>query len=227
MAPANKPVEIDARWIYRRSFLLFFLVFELLVWQRLQQRPMRAPRPALLNILRALGATPRALVWALVAAGFLTLLAILAVRLFVRPILNFWLNPSADSSWGLFHLTASETIVATVPARRRQGFLWKPGSLALTNRRLWFFPAKGNDEPWFLKLDDVTRIVAERPIFAELAPIRNWPDHLHISSRSDQDVVFATAEPTAVLGWFDPPVRQDRPALAATSAGHPAGVFDE
>ena len=45
MAPASKPVEIDARWIYRRSFLLFFLVFELLVWQRLQQRPMRAPDP--------------------------------------------------------------------------------------------------------------------------------------------------------------------------------------
>jgi hypothetical protein len=26
MQPASKPVDLDARWLYRQSFLLFFLV---------------------------------------------------------------------------------------------------------------------------------------------------------------------------------------------------------
>jgi hypothetical protein len=105
--------------------------------------------------------------------------------------------------------------------------MWKPGSLALTNRRLWFFPADWNDEPWFLRLDDVGRIAPERPIVAELAPIRNWPEHLQVSSRVGPDAVFAMAEPTAVLAWFDPPVRRDGVAHVAASADHPAGVSDE
>ena len=131
--------------------------------------------------LFARGATPRSLVRAIFAGAAFTLMAFLIVRLIVRPLLNFWLRPSADSSGGLFHLTASETIVASVPARRRTRWSWKPGSLALTNRRLWFFPAEFNDEPWFLPLDDVADIVPERPLFAELAPIRNWPEHLRVA----------------------------------------------
>lgn len=43
MPPASKHLDVDARWLYRRSFLLFFLVFELLVWNRLQRFPMCVP----------------------------------------------------------------------------------------------------------------------------------------------------------------------------------------
>ena len=204
MSPASKPLEIDARWLYRRSFFLFFLVFELLVWRRLLRFPMRAPGHRVIIFLLARWATPRSFLLAIVAGGVFTLLAVLVVRLIVRPLLNFWLNPSADSSWGLFHLTASETIVATIPARRLSGWIWKPGSLALTNRRLWFFPANGNDEPWFLRLDDVDRIVPERPALAALGPIRNWPEHLHVTSLSGPDAVFATAQPSAVVRWIKP-----------------------
>ena len=227
MPPASKPLDVDARWLYRRSFLLFFLVFELLVWNRLQRFPMRAPANRVLVFLLARWATPRSFLLAMVAGGIFTLLAVLFVRLIVRPLLKLWLSPSADSSWGLFHLTASETIVASVPARRLSGWRWKPGSLALTNRRLWFFPANGNDEPWFVVLDAVNRIVPERPALSEFGPIRNWPTHLRFTSLSGPDAVFAMIEPSAVLGWLNPSNGRDEVTVAAARSGRPAGVFDE
>jgi hypothetical protein len=227
MSPASKQLDINARWLYWRMFLLFFFVFEMIVWQRLQRFPMRAPGHRMIVFLFARGATPRSLVRAIFAGGAFTLLAILIVRLIVRPLLNRWLRPVADSSGGLFHLTASETIVASVPARRRTGWMWKPGSLALSNHRLWFFPAEFHVEPWFLPLDDVTEMVPERPLLGELAPIRNWPEHLRVSARSGPDAIFALAEPDAVLAWLNFPSTRDGAALLSTGAGHSAGVFDE
>ena len=78
-----------------------------------------------------------------------------------------------------------------------------------------------------MRLDDVDRIVAERPALAELGPIRNWPEHLHVTSLSGPEAVFATVEPSAVLGWFYPPVGRDGAAVAATDTGRSTGVFDE
>jgi hypothetical protein len=228
MPPAsNKQLDIDARWLYWRMFLLFFFVFEMIVWQRLQRFPIRAPGHRMIVFLFARGATPRSLMRAIFAGGVFTLLTTLIVRLIVRPLLNFWLRPTADSSGGLFHLTASETIVANVPARRRTGWVWKPGSLALTNRRLWFFPAGFDDEPWFLPLKDVWDVVPERPLFGELAPFRNWPEYLRVSAHSGPDAIFAVADPSAVLAWLNFPAGRDAAALLAAGAGHPAGVFDE
>jgi hypothetical protein len=227
MSPPSKPLEIDAGWIFRRSFLLLFLVFELLVWNRLQRFPMRVPGHRVFVFLLAGWATPRSFLMAISAGGAFTVVAILVVRLIISPLLKFWLNPSADSSWGLFHLTSSEKILANVPARRWSGWMWKPGSLTLTNRRLWFFPANGNDELWFLRLDDIGLIVPELPVIAELAPIRNWPEHLHLSSRAGPDAVFAMAEPSVVLGWLEPHVRRDGVAAVATNVGQSVGVFDE
>ena len=65
MPPASKPLDIDARWLYRRSFLLFFLVFELLAWHRLQRFPMRAPANRVLIFLLARWATPRSFLLAM------------------------------------------------------------------------------------------------------------------------------------------------------------------
>jgi hypothetical protein len=227
MPPASKQLDIDARWVYWRMFLLFFIVFELIVWQHLQRFPMRAPGHRMIVFLFAGRATPRSFVRAILTAGAFTLLAILMVRLIVRPLLYSWLRPAADSSGGLFHLTASETIIASVPARLRTGWKWKPGTLALTNRRLWFFPAEYSDEPWFLPLDDVADVVPERPLFGELAPVRNWPEHLRVSGSSGPDAIFALAEPNVVLAWPKLRARRDGTALFATGARRSAGVFDE
>jgi hypothetical protein len=153
--------------------------------------------------------------------------AILVTRLIVRPLLDFWLRPTTDSSGGLFHLAASEKIVASAPARRRAGWFWKPGSLALTNRRLWFFPAEFHEEPWYLPLEDITSMIPEQPLIAELSPIRNWPDQVRVSGPVGPDAVFAVADPEVVLDWLKLVGRHHGGALLAASAGQGAGVFDE
>ena len=225
MSPASKQLEIDARWIYWRSFLLFFLVFELMVWQRLRQWPMRAPGHRVLVFLLARGATPRSFMLALVAAGFFTLLAILVVRLFVRPLLNFWLSPSVDSSWGLFHLTASETIIASVPAGAGRG--------GCGNQDLWLspidasgsFPRTGTTNPG--SCDSTTSVASCRNGRSSPSWLRSETgrSHLHVSSRPDQDAVFAMADPAAVLAWFDPPVRQRRSGAGRDQRGPPSRSF--
>ena len=227
MWPASKQLDIDARWLYWRLFLLFFFVFEMIVWQRVQRLPMRAPGHRVLVFLFAGRATPRSLELAIIAGGAITLLAMLVVRLIVRPLLSYWLRPAADLSGGSFHLTASERIIASAPARRCTGWMWKPGSLALTNCRLWFFPAEYSDEPWYVPLDDVAEVAPERPLVAELAPVRNWPELLRVTSRSGPDAVFALADPNVVLAWPNLRPRRDGAELLATGAGQSAGVFNE
>jgi hypothetical protein len=226
MPPSNKQVEIDARWVYWRSFLLFFLVNQLMTWHRVSLLPIRMPGHRMIVFLLAPWATPQSFAVALVAAGILSLLAIVIVRLIVRPLWNFWLNPPVDPAWGLFHLSASEAIVSSLPARRRLGWSWQPGLLALTDRRLWFFPSAWDGEPWSLNLDEADHIEREDSFVAELAPIRNWPVPFHLLGRSGQDAVFAVADPDAILAWFRPPAGHDSRRLAGSGGSPQAGAVD-
>jgi hypothetical protein len=226
MSPSSKPVEIDARWVYWRSFLLFFLAKQFMAWHRVSRLPIRAPGHRVIVFLLAPWATPQSFAVALLAGGILTLLAIVIVRLIVRPLLNFWLNPPVDPAWGLFHLSANETILSSMPARRRSGWRCQPGLLAVTNRRLWFFPSAWDGEPWSLGLDEGGHIERERSVVADLAPIRNWPVSFHLWGRSGQDAVFAVADPDAMLAWFGPLTRQDGAALVSAGERPRAGVFD-
>ncbi len=206
MWPSSKGLEIDARWLYRRTFLLFFLVFQFIAWHRAGRFPGRPLAIRLMVFLFAPWATIHSFVIALLAGGVLTLLAVLLVRLFVRPLFYLWLSPPVDSSWGLFHVSPGETILASVSARRRSGWGWRPGVLSITNRRLWFFPAACEDEPWSLGLDEMEHVEQEGSALAELAVIRNWPLPLHLRGRSGQDAVIATSNPEAVLAWFGHPM---------------------
>jgi hypothetical protein len=202
MPHPSKQIGIDARWIYGRSFLLFFLVNQLVVWHRLSQLPIRMPGHRMILFLVAPWATPQSFAVALLAAGILTILSILVVRLIVRPLWSLWLNPTVDPAWGLFHTSAGESIVSSMPARRRSSPRWQPGSLALTNRRVWFFPSAWDGEPWSLDLDEADRIEQESSIVAGLLPIRNWPVPFHILGRSGQVATFAVADLDAVRSWF-------------------------
>jgi hypothetical protein len=226
MPRSSKQVEIDARWVYWRSFLLFFLVNQLMVWHRVSLLPVRMPGHRMIIFLLAPWATPQSFAVALLAAGILTLLAIVVVRLIVRPLWNFWLNPPVDPAWGLFHLSADEAIVSSVPGRRRLGWSWQPGLLALTNRRLWFFPSAWDGEPWSLNLDEADRIEREGSIVAELAPVRNWPVPFHLLGRSGQDAVFAVADPGAIFVWLRPLARQGSEGPLRSGGSPDAGAVD-
>ncbi len=211
MSPVSKELEIDARWVYLRSFLLAFVVCQIAVWHHLQRMPGRRPGHRLMLFFLAPKPTIRSFGLALLAGGVVTVLAIVLVRLVVRPLLKLWFSPSVDTACGLFHLAADEKIIASVSARRQSGWAWHPGCLTVTTRRLWFFPSRWNQEPWSTLLADVDRIAPESSVLAELPPIRNWPLPLRLSSRSAGGAVFAVADPAAVLAWLSASARQGRP----------------
>jgi hypothetical protein len=218
MPPSSRQLEIDARWVFRRAFLLFFLVFQLLAWHRAGRVPGRAPAHRIMAFLFAPWATLHSFAIALFAGGVLTLLAIVLVRFCARPLLGLWLSPPVDPSLALFYVSPGETILASVSGRRLAGWRWRPGSLSVTSRRIWFFPAANEDEPWSVGLDEVERVEEEHCALAELAPIRNWPSPLHLWGRRGQDAVFATADPDTVLRWLSDFERTRRDAGARTRA---------
>ena len=140
-------------------------------------------------------------------------------------ILNLWLKPSVDPSRWLFHLSAGETVVASVPGRWRSDGRWQPGALVLTDRRIWFLPAAWGVEPWSLAREELERIETEPPPLARLAAIRNWPELVARSSaRTGEHACFAVADPDAVLAWFTPGPAPATPRLSSTHRAQ--GVFD-
>jgi hypothetical protein len=226
MPRSSKPIEIDARWVYWRSFLLFFLLSQFVVWHRVSQLPILMPGHRLFVFLLAPWATPQSFAVALLAAGAFTLLSLLIVRFIVRPLWSLWLNPPVDPAWGMFHLSANETIISSLPARRRLGWSWQTGSIALTNRRLWFFPSAWDGETWFMNLDEADRIEREGSIVAQLAPIRNWPVPFRVLGRSGQDSVFAVSDPKAIEAWLRPFAGQvSRPSVGSREIPR-AGAID-
>ena len=92
--------------------------------------------------------TPSAFVMALLIAAILTVAADLFVRFLLQPMVDAWHQPRVDPHHGSFHLEPREVLIETIPARRKVGLVWRTGTLALTDRRIWFFPESWDAEPW-------------------------------------------------------------------------------
>ncbi|MGP0064761.1 MAG: hypothetical protein ACLQGP_14330 [Isosphaeraceae bacterium] len=224
MSSSRKPLEIDAVWIFWRSFLVFFLVFEWMLWNQLRQMPVRVPGHRLIIFLLAPRATRRSVFNAMILAGCFTLATTMVVQVIVRPLLNRWLTPKVDPSWWMFHLSSGDSPLASVPGRWQSEGRWQPGALVLTSRRIWFFPADWGHPPWSAARDSIERIEAEPSRLARLAPVRNWPELLRLSARMQDDARFAVADPDAVLGWFSPDPHRDD--VVAHPRIAPQGAFD-
>jgi hypothetical protein len=224
MPPSRKALEIDTVWIFWRAFLLIFLVLEWMLWLHVRQMPMRAPRLRWIIFLLHPRATRRSIFHAIILAGCVTLALTLAVQLIIRPLLNLWLRPRVDPSWWLFHLSSGDSPLASVPGRWKSDGRWQPGALVLTNRRIWFFPAAWEVEPWSMARQDLEQIEMEPSRLSRLVPIRNWPELLCFSGRVKEDACFAVADPDSVLGWFalDPPPDDVSPPPRIA----PQGAFD-
>jgi hypothetical protein len=153
-----------------------------------------------------------------------TLLLVLAVRLVIGPVLRWWLTPAVDPTAVLFHLAPGEVSLASVPARRRCGWSWQPGTIVVTDRRIWFVPLAWNVEPSSMNRSDVTSYDLDLPAIATLARIRNWPEHLRIGMRSGSQATFAVADPRLVVHLFQPGSHGDKMTSQQPGALH--GAFD-
>ena len=224
MPPSRKAIEIDTVWIFWWAFFLIFLVLEWMLWLHVRQMPMRPPRLRWIIFLLHPRATRRSIFNAIILAGCVTLAMTLAVQLIIRPLLNLWLRPRVDPSRWLFHLSSGDSPVASVPGRWKSDGRWRPGALVLTNRRIWFFPAAWDVEPWSLPCQELERIQMEPSRLSRVVPIRNWPELVCLSGRAKPEASFAVADPYAVLGWFSlDPLPDDMlpsPRIA------PQGAFD-
>jgi len=224
MPPPPKPLEIDAGRVFRWSFLAVFLALEWSAWIRIGRRLAWMPRRRVPVMRLAMWTTTWAAFGAFLLAVVSTLAAMMFTRLILAPLLDRWLRPAFDPSSWMFHLSAVETPMASLPARWRSGGRSRPGALVLTSRRIWFMPSAWDLEPWSIACEDVARVEAKPPVPARVLPVRNWPDLLGFTARTGEQAWFAVADPAAILAWFAPPRRPELPAASPRIA--PQGVFD-
>jgi hypothetical protein len=160
---------------------------------------------------------------AIVAVG-LAILAVVVVKVVIRPLLGMWLSPSVDSSAVLFHLAAGEAIGSSMPARRQWGWGWQSGTLVVTDRRVWFFPAAWDCEPWAVSRSEIIRGETVTPLLTELLPLRNWPEPLRLETRDGAQSTFALADPASVLAYLKPAHHAEPVVITTRNLGR--GVVD-
>jgi hypothetical protein len=221
---SHRSLQLDTPWIFWRLFWLVFVVCQFAIWHHLRRRlPQGMGNRNFLMHMVIPSALYSLFVATLVAAG-LTFLAFVMVKLVVGPLLSSWLTPSVDPTAVLFHLAPGEVSLASMPARRRWGWRWQPGSIVLTDRRIWFLPMAWDQEPYSASRSEVAGCTAELPALAMLAPIRNWPEHVRLGTRDGCESIFAVADAASLLKWFEPAGRTPTVAFPSRNLGR--GAFD-
>lgn len=195
-------LQLAAQTVFWRVFGLAFIVVQLLIAANLLRR-----RPPRMRMRFLIGLIPTSIVLSILVATVVTLIAAIVVRLIVRPLVEHWLEPPADADMGQFHLSASERVVGSSPARRSIGRRWPPGTLIRTNLRLWFVPHAHDCEVWSCPLDRLGAVEIEPAPPVVLGFIRDWPPRIFVRSGADAGAGaetgrFAVPDPEAVLSWF-------------------------
>jgi hypothetical protein len=228
----TRRLSIHTRYfaVFFACALILFLGRELIFWHKYKGMGLR-PHVRVLVFLFRKGATPDSVRFAL-RFGFVTALVFeVLARFALRPLVERWHSPRCDDSDGLFHLAASERVLASSPARRAIGRHWPPGTLVCTNLRLWFFPRAHDAEVWSQPLQSRGRICLEPAPPRVWGLLVGWPDRLtlHDGAEDGRCEVFAVPDPEAVISWFHPgPQSQPQPqpggdpqASAAPLMTHP------
>jgi hypothetical protein len=197
------PIRLAFGAVFWRVFLVASLAREVLIWRKL--RPWLRGSPPGKRLMMLLYITPETLFVGFAIAAGVTVLLDLLVRLLARPLARRWYFPRGTGSEHTplgFHLEAGEAILAEVPARRRSAGGWRPGTLVMTSRVLWFFPLGWDLEPWSVPLGELRslRTVPYRPAFGTF--VRGVPDRIVVRDRDGDEASFAVADPAVVVDWF-------------------------
>lgn len=189
---------------------LFALValpaFALMLWARWERMTRFWPRrPVPHRIRRLILIAPHHLLRAFFVAFLVMVVFELVVKLIVEPLVVRWHLPRRhrdDAPPREFALDASEAILAESPARSFVDGRWRPGTLARSDRRLFFFPRGWDVEPWSLPLAELASIHAVPAPRYTHGLITGMPDRLALRSRDGRDTLLALPDPDAVVAWF-------------------------
>lgn len=203
-----------------RSFVVLALTGEIALWAELQRQGRGFPLG--LRMTWLIRYTPKTLILAFFLASILTVLVDLFVRLVIGPPLRRWLSPmaplEADEVLGRdfgFHLDATERVINSRPGRRVLRWRADPGTLVLTDRRVWFFPATWDGEPWSVACEKVRSASLEPSSGFFSGLVRGLPPRLILDAGPEPEdrATFSLADPVHVQSWFDSlPVAPIRPS---------------
>lgn len=146
----------------------------------------------------------------IVQGMIIALVACLAIDLLLRfvvsPLVHRWRRPKTiDHSIASFHLELGESIHRSTPARMRLApRVWRPGLLAVSNRRLKFIPNAWDEEPWSAPLAPASKIdrVAAPPLLSGL--VKGVPDRARISDPGGLETLFMIADHFEFLDHVQP-----------------------
>jgi hypothetical protein len=201
MPTMNAGVRLDWRKMLTWSIVVILVALEIYLWVHLGRV---APNRRVAFLLRK---TPGILTSAAMLGSLWTLMTALVVRFLVGPVVAHWHTPLCQGGTHLFHMGASERLVASTPARRRWGWRWTAGRLVRTNHRLWFFPEAHDIEVWSCALEDIHDVALQPAPEVAWGLIRHWPERVAVRPVwAERPELFAVSDPRSVFSWFSPPV---------------------
>lgn len=198
------PIRLAFGALFWRVFLVVALLREIALWNHL--RPFVMRRQPGFRVAAMILYSPKHLFRAFVAAAIITVVIDLYVRLIMRPLMARWYSPRrGDVEFGTplaFRLASNEKVLDEIPARLVAGRRTIPGTLARTDRRLWFSPRAWDVEAVSLGTETVSE-VSTRPAKTRFGSlIRGTPDRVVVRDTSGTETLFVVGEPAAVLAWF-------------------------
>jgi hypothetical protein len=199
------PLRIAFGAVFWRIFLLAFAIQQFIAFNK--ARHLFHGQGLRRQLAGFAEFSPYALTLALLVAAAATLALDLLVRWVVRAAVGWWYHPRAGAAGTAlgFHLEPGERLLRDGPARRRQQYGWRPGTLVLTDRRLAFYDANWHDEPDVFNRRTLVSLRCEPNTAPRGSFLLGIPGRLIVRDSEGRETSLAVADPAEILSWFQRP----------------------